>query len=306
MNKSPLVTVIIPCYNHENYIEECVKSVIKQTYKNIELIILNDGSRDKSSEKILNLIDECKNRFVRFEFVDKLNEGVSKTLNQGIHWSKGEYISPLSSDDLIFPEKIEKLVELFEESSEKVGMICGDAIFIDDKGTHISLDSKAKTFYEYFAKDNYLQGLELDYSKMLQGNFLPGMSAMFRKEVLIDIGLYNEEISLEDWDLYLNLLKKYDIKLTKKIMAKYRWHESNTGKVSTKKIVLNQLMILKDNEQYCRKKELMKEYNFIYAKSLMDLLHIGAYKDFFYNFKILNMYCFLKLSISKIKKLIRS
>ena len=68
-NNQPLVSIVIPCYNHENFVQDCIQSVIDQTYQNIELIIIDDGSKDNSILKILDMVDLCKSRFVNFEFI---------------------------------------------------------------------------------------------------------------------------------------------------------------------------------------------------------------------------------------------
>lgn len=75
----PLVTAVIPVYNHEKYVAESVRSILDQTYRNVELIIINDGSKDRSHEVVLSLVDECKQRFVRFEYINRENRGLSAT-----------------------------------------------------------------------------------------------------------------------------------------------------------------------------------------------------------------------------------
>lgn len=84
MNQKPLVSVVIPCYNHENYVQECIKSAIEQDYENIELIIIDDGSKDESVNKIQELVPGCEKRFCRFEFRTRPNKGLCKTLNEAL------------------------------------------------------------------------------------------------------------------------------------------------------------------------------------------------------------------------------
>lgn len=81
MNQSnqPLVSVVIPCYNHESFVQDSIQSVIDQPYQNIELIIIDDGSKDGSVEKIQEMIPACQERFVRFEFQYRPNKGLSAT-----------------------------------------------------------------------------------------------------------------------------------------------------------------------------------------------------------------------------------
>ena len=110
MNQSnqPLVSVVIPCYNHESFVQDSIQSVIDQTYQNIELIIIDDGSKDGSVEKIKEMIPACQERFIRFEFRHRPNKGLSATLNEALEWCEGEFFSPLASDASFSASKIFK------------------------------------------------------------------------------------------------------------------------------------------------------------------------------------------------------
>ena len=104
----PLVSVCVPAYNHEKYIAECIQSIIEQDYKNIELIIINDGSKDKTDEVIKSYEQKCQERFVRFEYRNRGNRGLSETLNEMVDWSHGKYFSAIASDDILLFNKILK------------------------------------------------------------------------------------------------------------------------------------------------------------------------------------------------------
>ena len=107
----PLVSVIIPCYNHQNYVEKSLKSVFDQTYKNIEIIVIDDGSKDNS----VNILKELqKNNHFILECQE--NMGVCKTLNKAISMSKGKYIAILASDDYWDLPKIEKQVKVLKDT----------------------------------------------------------------------------------------------------------------------------------------------------------------------------------------------
>jgi len=83
-SNQPLVSVVIACYNHEFFVQDSIQSVIDQTYQNIELIIIDDGSKDGSVKKIQEMIPNCQQRFIRFEFRHRLNKGLSATLNEAL------------------------------------------------------------------------------------------------------------------------------------------------------------------------------------------------------------------------------
>ncbi len=113
-NNQPLVSIVIPCYNHENFVQDCIQSVIDQTYQNIELIIIDDGSKDNSILKILDMVDLCKSRFLNFEFIYRDNKGISATLNEGLDLCNGTYISLLSSDDYYHENKISEQINFLK------------------------------------------------------------------------------------------------------------------------------------------------------------------------------------------------
>src|SRR5665213_2465623 len=93
----PLVTAVLPVYNHERYVVESIRSILNQTYRDVELIIINDGSKDRSHEMILTIVDECEQRFVHFEYIDRENKGLSATLNEALKIAKGKYFTVLAS-----------------------------------------------------------------------------------------------------------------------------------------------------------------------------------------------------------------
>ncbi|HCJ6708059.1 TPA: glycosyltransferase family 2 protein, partial [Acinetobacter baumannii] len=132
-NEQPLVSIIIPCYNHANFVQDCIQSVIAQTYQNIELIIIDDGSKDETVEKIQKLVTQCTERFVKFEFRHRPNKGLSATLNEALEWCQGEYFSAIASDDMMLNDKIEIQIDFLKNSIDStiVGVFGGYNL-IDD------------------------------------------------------------------------------------------------------------------------------------------------------------------------------
>ena len=114
--KKPLVSVIIPAYGHAHFIDETIDSALQQTYKNLELIIINDGSPDNIAEVIESRRSECEKRFTRFVFISRENKGLAKTLNQCLKEAQGEYVAITASDDKFEPEAIETLVSFLEKT----------------------------------------------------------------------------------------------------------------------------------------------------------------------------------------------
>lgn len=128
----PLISVIVPVYNVEHYLEPCVNSILKQTYTNIEIILINDGSVDKSGE----ICDYFGNNFNNVYVIHKSNGGVASVRNLGIQKSKGEYISFIDSDDLVPPDFLEHLFSLSDDSDV---VICDYIEFDDEKEINNSI-----------------------------------------------------------------------------------------------------------------------------------------------------------------------
>jgi len=134
---NPLVSIIIPVYNGSNYVKEAIDSALAQTYKNIEVIVVNDGSTD-NTEKIVKSYGD------KIRYFYKENGGVASALNLAIENSKGEYISWLSHDDVYYPNKIQKQIETLSKLEDKNTFIYSNSEYINEKGRLLY-----STNYEY-------------------------------------------------------------------------------------------------------------------------------------------------------------
>jgi len=247
LRKEPLVTVGIPAYNHQHYIGEAIKSVINQTYRNLEVIIINDGSKDNTHEEILKHVDECKKRFVRFEYINRENRGLTKTLNEILSMARGRYFTLIASDDIMLPHKVKDLVEVLENSLEEYAVAFGDAYFINEEGKTIYLDGKGNVTDSRKGTNSFLEfytgkrGLDYknsevfgSYASLIEGNYLPAMSFLARTEKLKEVEGWTPGNMLEDWEMWLKLSKNYKFKYIGKVVALYRWHGKNTVKLYRK------------------------------------------------------------------------
>ena len=242
MDTKNLISVIIPAYNHENYIQETIKSIINQTYQNIELIILDDGSKDKTWEKIQELKEKCEKRFVRIHFETKENEGTCKTLNKLISLSKGEFIYLIASDDIAKPNAIEKLFN-FLESHNDYALCTADSEYIDcnskecylDKNENITSDKKQikyKTFAHYYQNKkriNFNSENFGSYMTLYTGNYIPN-GYLIRKSIFEKTGLFKPEAPLEDYYIMMQIAKYSKMKYLDEILFSYRIHNQNTMK----------------------------------------------------------------------------
>ncbi|MBE6443119.1 MAG: glycosyltransferase family 2 protein [Alphaproteobacteria bacterium] len=239
---NPLVSVIIPAYNHENYAQDTIKSIIAQTYQNIELIIIDDGSKDSTWTKINELKTECEKRFSRICFKTKANGGTCETLNMLLDLAKGKFIYLIASDDLAKPQAIEKEIAFLENNPQYV-LAVGDNELINaqsnpigwnEKQTSCSLASaKYKTFGEFLKENNQDVNFYSDefgqYKTFVTKNYVPN-GYLVKTNAIKSIGGFTKEAPLEDWYLMLQLSKIGKFKYLDEVLFSYRWHDTNTVK----------------------------------------------------------------------------
>lgn len=210
----PLVSVIVACYNHQKYIEECLLSIFKQSYDNIEIIVIDDGSKDNSS-----YIVERLRREYDFYYESQNNMGFSRTLNKAIGIARGKYVSYIGSDDIMESDKTKIQVDFLEKRPE-ISVCGGNVISIDSQGRELP-NQKFPPYRELGFEDIFL-GLK------------PGIVAptvMFRRETLLKEGGYDPDIPLEDMYMWLKLTSRgYIIAGLDKVLLRYRKHSANTYK----------------------------------------------------------------------------
>lgn len=241
IGNNQLVSVLIPAYNHEDYVQETIKSIINQTYQNIELLIIDDGSKDNTWEKIQEMKTKCEKRFVNTHFETKNNEGVCSTLNKLINLSKGEFVYIIASDDIAKPQAIEKEIN-FLSNNPQYSLVVGDNEIIDKNGkicywnkkrkcVYSIKQARFKTFVEYLKRhNNFFNDKNFGkYTTIFRGNYIPN-GYLIRKSIYKLIGMYPEGQYLEDWWFMLQLSKYSKMKYLNEILFSYRWHDSNTIK----------------------------------------------------------------------------
>ena len=178
-----LISVVVTCYNHENYIEQCLRSIFKQTYRNIELIVLDDGSTDSSSEIIQEVLKESP---FMTTFESHENIGVVRTRNKGINLLNGDYFIFVDSDDFLDDRYVEELYDCAINHQ-------ADIVYCD--------------LFNFEKNEVYLKAQEFELHSLLVSNYISNCS-LVKKEILKDT-YYDEKLSgkkLEDYDFFLNLI----------------------------------------------------------------------------------------------------
>ncbi|MBA4148679.1 MAG: glycosyltransferase family 2 protein [Verrucomicrobia bacterium] len=212
----PLVSAIVPAYNAEPFIRETLDSILSQTYLNLEVIVVDDGSRDATSR----IVEEISSVDPRVKLFRQPNSGVAAARNFAISQSNGDYIAPIDADDIWYPAKIEKQVERLEQFSQ-AGCVYTLSVSIDEKGKLLDAGP---------AWD--LEG-EV-YQALVFINFVGNASIpMFRKSVLERVGGYNEELrrhnaqGCEDWELCLRVAEKSDFCVVPDYLVGYRCYSES-------------------------------------------------------------------------------
>lgn len=220
---TPLVSVILPAYNAEAWIKESVQSILQQTYVNFELIIINDGSTDRTASILNTFQDE------RIKIIHQKNHGLAASLNIAIPYCSGKYIARMDADDICLPDRLKKQVDFLESNSD-YGLIGANAEMIGYNGEHDG----------YF--NHPLLSAQLKYC-LLWNCYFVSPTIMFRKICLEKTGSFYEQNDLfEDYHMWSSIAKHYKIGNLPDVLLRYRKLKtsiSNTTKNANER-VLNQ------------------------------------------------------------------
>jgi len=264
IKKKNLITILINSYNGERTIFETIKSALAQTYKNYEILIIDDASTDDT----VNLIRKFKSKKIRL-YVNNKNIGLGKSRLLAHSKIKGKYICVLDQDDLWNKNKIETQLKIFLEN-KKIGLVATGYKLINEKNEIISSENK------YYDLKNFKN--HLSYK-----NIFAHSTIMYRKKYAESVGWYSKEfVYAQDFDLIVKILKKYEFKFLRNFFAKIRINQKSmtNNRVYFLNIVNENLIILKKirNIYNLNLRNLMKNYYCVFKLKL---------KIFFYYLKII-------------------
>ena len=209
------MTIGIPLYNHEKYIEQCLESIVNQTYKNIEIIIIDDGSLDNSYKVAKQFMSE-QNKNTNFIIKTRENQGMCNTLNEIAKQAKGKYISFIGSDDYWTINKIEEQVA-FLENNPHVILVHSNSIKVNESNKEIGTLDYSKKKNSGYIFDSIIYG---------EGG-INTPSHLYKTEVYKKIGYYDPSFKFEDTDFWLRLTEIFKIGFINKFHTYYRWHGNN-------------------------------------------------------------------------------
>ena len=262
----PLVSILIPSYNHELYIQEAIESSLNQTYENFEILIVDDGSTDGSVSIIKEYVN---NNPKKIKFFEQKNSGLAFTLNKLINLSEGKYLSLMASDDILYPTKLEKQVAIFNKDiNEKIGFVYSYADQINMnklryRKSEINIGIRGKIVKELFEN----------------GVFFSPVSNLIRKSAIVECGMFKRgRPYCDDYELYLEIALKYEFDFVPEKLVARRIHFTNFSSNLVESINDNKQMLI----DFAKKHDLVKRFNINLYKRIA-VLDLSLVRHYFIN-----------------------
>jgi glycosyltransferase involved in cell wall biosynthesis len=211
MAQIPLVSVVMPTHNNRAYICAAIDSCLNQTWGNLEIIVVDDGSGDGTGD----LLRERYGERIRYLYQQNAGPGIAR--NSGIQAARGDYIKFCDSDDLLYPEHVTRCMAIMQGAGENVAVVYTRYRFVDDAGVPIPDKSDPPL----------LDGDIFCRLLLSNSNAILTSATLVRKSALIQVGLFPADRDLrhsEDWDLFLRLAAQYHYATVPEILLDYRWH----------------------------------------------------------------------------------
>lgn len=204
INVQPKISIIMPTYNRSDYICEAIESALGQTYDNIELIVIDDGSTDGTRKQLEKYSSDR-----RFKYMRQENQGQSIARNKGLKMAEGEFIAFLDSDNIWLPGKLERQVEIMNKN-QSFDIFYGDGILIDEKGAEVSRENMSRY------SGNITRHL-------IKDNCVSMNTTLTRKKCFDELGGMSEEVRAgDDYELWLRLSTKFKFYYTPEYFVRYR------------------------------------------------------------------------------------
>lgn len=256
----PKVSVIIPAYNAEKKIAETLDSVLRQTFSDFEVIVINDGSTDGTLEIVSKIPDR------RIKVLSHPNAGAQKSRNRGIECALGEYLAFLDADDLWTRDKLECQLKALQANPE-AAVAYSWTDFINESG-------------ERLGRGQHFQFSNNVYERLLLGDFIgSGSNPLVRKEAVLNVGNFDESlVGGQDWEMWLRLAARYHFTVVPKVQVLYRksatsWSSNlKRQEIGYRQVIEKNLTVAPENIQRLRGKILANRYKFLTFDALQEEL----------------------------------
>lgn len=223
---APLVSAVIPTYNYARYVAGAVESVLAQSFDDLEIVVVDDGSTDETADTLHPFLDRI--RYIRQE-----HRGLAAARNTGIRVARGPYVAFLDSDDLWLPEKVSVQSARLDDDPA-VGLVYGEAALFAETSPGTA------TLHSYWA--HHPSGKILPW--LVRQNVVPSPTPMVRRELFDQVGPFDETLSAcEDWDMWIRIAQVSEFAYVDRVLAKYRVHAANMS-LDYERMMTNGLRVL--------------------------------------------------------------
>jgi glycosyltransferase involved in cell wall biosynthesis len=211
----PLISVVCLCFNHQRFVGEAIHSVLNQTYTNIELIVVDDCSTDASVSIIDQTIKDHPNvTFLKLEE----NLGICAAFNRGLALAKGDFITDFAADDVMLPQRMERLMDHFSRLGPSYGVVFSNSVYIDAIGRNLRYHT------EYLKKKKLISEVPEGwiFRDVLRRYFISAPSTLVRREVFNTLTGYVENLAYEDFDFWVRSARNYKFGYLDEVLTKVR------------------------------------------------------------------------------------
>lgn len=213
----PVVSVVVPSYNRARFVEATLDSVLCQTFADLELIVIDDGSSDDSVERIGSRLHEAGGRAPPWRLVSRENRGIARTLNEGVALARGRYFAYLDCDDLWEPTRLERQLAALHDAGPEVVACFADGWIVDADGRRVGRFGR---HFPYHGGDIHRE--------LLLIRFMPSSpTSLFVRERLEESGSFNEQLAKVDYDVWLRLARLGPVVYVPEPLASWRRHGDN-------------------------------------------------------------------------------
>ncbi|MDH3628263.1 MAG: glycosyltransferase family 2 protein [Acidobacteriota bacterium] len=270
---SPFVSIIVPFFNAEKYIQTCIRSLLQQTHSDLEVLAIDDGSTDDSAKLLGEFADDQ-----RLHILSRKNSGgPAAPRNSGLGKARGKYILFFDADDIADPSKVKRTVDCLENDLDMRGLVATDFSAIDENGYDVSSPGYLSKFDRIAAllRANQATGIvsmgpQESYELLLLGNFIGTSSVAVRRAVLVEVGRFDETLKNgDDYEFWLRLVRHSGMMLIGESLHKYRLVGSSISKRPAIQLAPNRIEVLKRQLEFARpgtqsigvKRKIARNYN---------------------------------------------